>query len=274
MKNIRCSVFAITVFFTIASCNTTKHSINKAFRGMNKTERNLADSILLNALDHEALYTLMDTLKPMSSVQFYRLPLLSNNEVQKDSAYQVLNTLQNIANKLSVADWQFVLQPFERNDSIYKNVELYVIRKSKLQKTISQQHSFYKSIGIAANAHPATVLAITEYEQKYNRWRSYGYLFGYPDYAVDFFVQAGKSQDSTKEFVKRHFFAIPVYAGETGHFTYAMPKDYMPTKIDSLIYNKAMATLGNYKKLRKKYSSVSNVNTTKLLKKLNKIYVD
>lgn len=237
---------------------------------MSKTEKVLADSILLTALDHEALYTLIDTLKPISSVQFYRLPLLSNNEVQKDSAYKVLNTLQNIANKLSVADWQFVLHPFERSDSIYKNVELYVIRKNKLQQILTKQLTFYQSIGIAPNALPATVLAITEYEQKYNRWRSYGYLFGYPDYAVDFFVAAGKSQDSTKEFVKRDFFQIPVYSANSGHFTYAIPKGHQPSMVDSTIYYKAVTTLNKYKASRSQFQNGNTVSAIKLLKKIYK----
>jgi hypothetical protein len=234
---------------------------------MTKAEKVIADSLLLTALDHEAIYTLIDTLKPMSSVQFYRLPLLSNNNLQKDSAYQVLATLQNIANKLSVADLQFVLQPFERSDSIYKNIELYIFRKSKLQQKIAQQTTFYKTLGITSTALPATVLAITEYEQKYNRWRSYGYLFGYPEYAVNFFVNAGKSQDSTKQFVPRDFFAIPVYAAPTGHFTYAIPKGYKPNAIDSSIYNNATITLTKYKSLRVKYTSNNKTNVLKLLKK-------
>lgn len=268
MKSIKYNVFAVAIFFTIASCNTTKHSINKAFRSVSKTEKNLADSILLTALDHEALYPLIDTLKPMSSVQFYRLPLLSNNEVQKDSAYKVLNTLQNIANKLSVADWQFILQPFERSDSIYKSLELYVIRKSKLQQLLTKQLTFYQSIGITPNALPATVLAITEYELKYNRWRSYGYLFGYPDYAVDFFVAAGKGQDSTKEFVKRDFFQIPVYAGDSGHFTYAIPKGHLPGKADSTIYYLAAATLEKYKVTRSQYQDGNKRNLVNFFKQL------
>jgi hypothetical protein len=168
MKHTRLILFVATIIFTIVACNTTNHSFNKAFRSMTNAEKVIADSLILNALDHEAIYTLIDTLKPMSSIQFYRLPLLSNNTVQKDSAYQVLATLQNI--------------------------ELYVFRKSKLQQKIEEQTTFYKTLGITSGASPATVLAITEYEQKYNRWRSYGYLFGYPEYAVDFFVNAGKSK--------------------------------------------------------------------------------
>jgi hypothetical protein len=270
MKHTRLILFVATIIFTIAACNTTNHSFNKAFRSMTNAEKVIADSLILNALDHEAIYTLIDTLKPMSSIQFYRLPLLSNNTVQKDSAYQVLATLQNIANKLSVADWQFVLQPFERGDSIYKNIELYVFRKSKLQQKIEEQTTFYKTLGITSGASPATVLAITEYEQKYNRWRSYGYLFGYPEYAVDFFVNAGKSQDSTKQFVTRDFFAIPVFASTTGHFTYATPKSYKPNVLDSSLYYNAILSLAKYKRLRVKYVNDNKTNVFKLLKKCAK----
>lgn len=221
---------------------------------MNQEEKPIADSILRYALDHEALYTLADTLKPMSSIKMYRLPLLSVNPMQVDSASRALAKLQHVANKLSQSDFQFIVNPFERADSIYKNIELYVVRKTKMATTIAQHASFYNSLGITYNTQPATVLAITEYEGKYNRWRSYGYLFGYPDHAVDFFVAAGKEQDSTKQFVQRTFFHIPVFAGTSGYFTYAVPKEYKTGEVDSVIYRKAMQTLENYKTLRRKYT--------------------
>ena len=135
---------------------------------------------------------------------------------------------------------------------------------------ITTHTDFFGKWGITATANPATVLAITEYEHKYDRWRSYGYLFGYPDYAVDFFVDAGKSQDSTKEFVKRDFFAIPVYAGDKGHFTYAIPKGYQTNETDSLIYNKAFQTLLNYKKTRSAYYSETRRSPIKLWARLVK----
>jgi hypothetical protein len=232
-------------------------------------DKAVVDSLLLTALDHEALYTLADTLKPMSSIKMYRLPLLSTNTIQRDSALQVLQQVQYIANTLCNRHFQFIVNPFERADSIYKNVELYVIRTTTLKKKIEQQYSFYTKLGITANTRPATVLAITEYEQKYTRWRSYGYLFGYPNYAVDFFVEAGNSQDSTKEFVERDFFSIPVYAEKKGHFTYAMPKDHQPTIIDSALYNKAIITLEKYKKVRKKYTTESGTKGLKIFQKLN-----
>jgi hypothetical protein len=248
----------------LASCATPQFLIRKQYKQLNVEEKVIADSLLLTGLDNEALYTLADTLKPMSSVKMYRLPLLSTNAIQKDSALQALRQLQYIANKLSNHQFQFILNPFERADSIYKNVELYVIRNKTLQKKIAQYQHFYGNLGITPNTNPATVLAITEYEQKYTRWRSYGYLFGYPDYAVDFFVEAGKSQDSTKNFVKRDFFQIPVYSGATGHFTYAIPKGYQPTTLDSSLYFTAQKTLQQYIITRKKFTTTKGTKANKL----------
>ncbi len=261
------TIIILVFFFT--ACSTTKQGIKKVYRQMSSSEKKLADSLMLTALDNEAMYTLLDTLKPMSSVKMFRLPLLSINETQKDSAINTLNEIQSIVNKMSVGDFLFVLNPFERLDSIYRNVEIYVFRKSRLQNLLTSQSKFYNAWGIASSANPATVLAITEHQNKYDRWRSYGYLFGYPNYAVDFFVEAGKSQDSTKEFVKRDFFHIPVHSSTTGHFTYAIPKGNVPTMEDSMLYKKAIITLGKYKNIRKKYTHNGQTKAFKLFQKLN-----
>lgn len=248
----------------LAGCHTTKVALRKAYRRLPPTERQMADSLLLTALDNEALYTLLDTLKPMSSVQFYQLPLQSPRMQERDSAREKTKQLQRIVNTLSVGDYQFLLQPFDRTDSIYRNIEIYAVRKSALEKRISRQFGFYSKWGITPDAHPATILAVTEYENKYDRWRSYGYLFGYPEYAVDFFVQAGMRQDSTGDFVQRDFFQIPVYSAPTGHFTYAIPKGHQPSSIDSSLHTQANRTLIKYRALRQKYSKAQGIQSVRL----------
>ncbi len=238
---------------------------------MSIVEKQTADSLLAYGLDHEALYTLLDTLKPVSSIKFYRLPLLSTLPGQRDSALNVLQNVQRVATGLSRGDFEFLVIPFERQDSIYKNIELYVVRKSRLKSMIHNHRNFYARLGISEETPPATVLTITEYENKYDRWRSYGYLFGYPDYAVDFFVEAGKVQDSTSQFVKRDFFQVPVFAAEKGYFTYAMPQGHTPGATDSLIHQQAAGMLLDYKRIRPKYRADSGLKATKLwYKKLNK----
>lgn len=249
------AAFVILLVIILPGCGAGKTTFQKSYRRLDQAEKLLADSLLKYALDHEALYTLCDTLKPVSSIMLYRLPLFSPNPAQRDSATNVLAGLQRIANQLSFGDCQFLLNPFERPDGIYKNIELYVIRKNRLQSRIREQRDFYHRLGLSEYSLPATVLAITEYENKYDRWKSYGYLFGYPAHAVDFFVEAGKRQDSTGQFVARDFFQVPVYADLSGYFTYAVPKGYQPVETDSAIYHKATITLNKYRAVREKYFS-------------------
>ncbi|MCY1541622.1 hypothetical protein D9M68_773230 [compost metagenome] len=168
---------------------------------------------------------------------------------------------------MSNREVEFIVNPYKMTDSIYKNIQLYSVRKSRLKSMIRQHKDFYGRLGITENTAAETVLSITEYESKFDRWRSYGYLFGYPDYAVDFFVEAGKSEDTTKQFVKRDFFAIPVYVRETGYFTYAMPKGHIPGAVDSLIYHKAGRTLSAYKVKRQKYFKSSGFKAVNLWQK-------
>ncbi|WP_126973408.1 hypothetical protein [Gynurincola endophyticus] len=258
-------IISVSVICFLTACVTPKQQLKKSYSRLSKEERVLADSVILYALDHEALYTLADTLKPMSSVRFYQLPLAGN---KTDDKINTFYQLQKVSNALSRADFEFVFNPYKYSDTIHKNMEMYVFRKSRLKNMITQQQAFYLPLGINPDALPATVLAITEYGNKYERWQSYGYLFGYPDHAVDFFVQAGKQQDTTTEFVERSFFAIPVQAGETGYFTYAIPKGAVPSQQDSTIYLNAQQTLHKYKELRSKVLIKKNRSPFKLWMKM------
>lgn len=242
-------ITSLLIVYFLTGCITPKQELKKSYSRLTKEEKILADSVILYALDHEALYTLADTLKPMSSVRFYQLPLLNNHTADNTGTFY---QLQKVSNALSKGGFEFVFNPYKYSDSLYKNMELYVFKKSTLSKMIARHQDFYLLLGINPYALPATILAVTEYGNKYERWQSYGYLFGYPDDAVDFFVQAGKEQDMTAEFVERSFFAIPVQAGETGYFTYAIPKGAVPAQQDSTIYRSAQQTLNKYKELRSK----------------------
>lgn len=261
------NLFVLLLVFLSAACSTVRYETGRSYKKLSADEKTLADTLLAYGLDHEALYTLMDTLKPVSSLKMYRFPLLSASVSQKDSSLITLQQLQKIARNMSNREVEFVVNPYERVDSIYKNIQLYAVRKSRLRSVIRQHKDFYAGLGITEDSPAETVLSVTEYESAYDRWRSYGYLFGYPDYAVDFFVEAGKSEDSTQQFVKRDFFAIPVYARETGYFTYAMPKGHTPGAVDSLIYHKAGLTLSAYKARKQKYLKSSGFKAVRMWQK-------
>lgn len=226
-------------------------------------EAALTDSLLAYALDHEAIYTLLDTLKPISSVKSMRYKIatdsndlqMASGHITGDSALKKLKAYQRICKELSHSDWQFVAVPFASVYDEYRYIEIYVVRKSQFRKLLGEKEAFFGQWGFTTESNPATVLPVVEYEKKYNRFRAYGYLFGYPDYAVDFFVNASvlADKDTSIRLVPRDFFAIPVFAGEEGYFTYAMPKKHEPTSIDSSLYKKAVYTLDRYKSRRANY---------------------
>lgn len=222
----------------------------------------LADSLLATALDHEAIYSILDTLKPMSSI-FSVHYKLSDGKMQADSLHvgspaarmDTVMLYQRLCHALSNSRVVLVAVPFREAYDGEKTVELYAVNLLKLKSRISEYSSFFNALGITQETDPVQVITIIENAAKYERWRGYGYLFGYPAYAVDFFVDAGKSQDSTGKFVTRDFFQIPVHAAAQGHFTYAIPKGYQTGPVDSALYHRAVQTLNRYREIRGRYAS-------------------
>jgi hypothetical protein len=264
----------ITLPFVLLSCAGTR-----SFTGADMTgQRSLADSMLADALDHEGLYALIDTIKPMSSIKYLSYPIAKDSTVEaldhqvvKEHKYlDSVALYQQICEKLSNDKVRFVMIPFQQSYKGLRSMEIYAVNLYKFKTKLKEHAAFFGQFGITPDTDPAQVITLIEYEHKADRWRGYGYLFGYPSYAVDFFVMAGLQQENGGEFVKRDFFQIPVYAGKQGYFTYAMPKGYQPGAVDSLLYNTASATLERYKKLRGRYVSEKGLNAIKLWKKASK----
>lgn len=276
-KNYNLSSFfyllCISLLFT--GCSLSRPT--SQYRKLTHEDKRLIDTLLLSALDHEALYTLLDTLKPISSVKMVRYPIAPDSMRKPGMVAKVKNPMHLdsldkyylLSNVLSGPKVEFTMIPFKASDKENKNIQLYAVRKSTLQNLIAEQADFFGQFGITKYTPAQTVINIIEGAQAYDRWRGYGYLFGYPNHAVDFFVEAGISQDSTGKFVERQFFHMPVFAGNSGHFTYALPKDYAPVDVDSAIYHKANNKLAEYKLNREKWVGRQKLKTVKILRKMD-----
>lgn len=244
---------------------TASCQVSRPLTELHHSERSLADSMLAYALDHEAIYTLLDTIKPISSVKFLALPVAKPasagdgdyDVTHSDSLPELVQKYSRICAVLSKGDHQFVMVPFAQREGHMRFIEIYVVRKSKFASLMAQHASFFGQWGFTPDSDPATVIPVIEYESRHDRNRGYGLLFGYPLYAVDFFVSANQlaEKDTSIKLVPRNFFAIPVYAGDKGYFTYAMPKDHKPSGIDSSIYRAAVKTLGKYAARRPRYDA-------------------
>jgi hypothetical protein len=222
----------------------------------------LADSLLTLGFENEALYTLIADLKPMSTICDISLPLARTDSAgvhaaidpsQKQAHLDKLTRWQTVLDALETADVGFMIHPFRQAYDGKRVMQISAYRRSRMRQLIADNQAFFGQWGFVPGSDPELVIHTIEYENAADRWRGYGYLFGYPRYAVDFFVEAGQSQAKTKQFVKRDFFQIPVASGKAGHFTYAMPKGQKPSEIDSTLYRQASAVLTRYQQLRPRY---------------------
>lgn len=223
----------------------------------------LRDSILQEGLDGEALYTLMGDVKPMSSVVSFSFPIgngdsstqLDEKVLPVDSLRYLarINQIQQAVSLIDLPDLKFVLVPYRSAYSKTRILQLSVVRISKLDSLLEAKSQFFGQYGFAPGADPAVVLSVNEYEKKYERLRGYGYLFGYPDYAVDFFVSAFRESDTTGKHVSRKFFHIPTFERAEGNFVYAYPVDYTPGLQDSVLHQRSETILKRYKLLRGNY---------------------
>lgn len=270
----------IAVLLLVGACKSLEISNPTNEVKLSNEEKRLADSVLTLALDNEALYTIVEPIKPISTVMNFSMPIARPDSVpigvREASApsladLQRLQQLQTVLNRLQIGDVQFLLIPFKRADKGKRYFEVVAVNTALLQKVIARDQTFWAQWGFVPNANPAVVLTTIEFEERLDRYRGYGYLFGYPEHAITFFVEAARSEESNKQFVKRDFFQIPVFSSETGHFTYAIPKGYRPTEIDSALYRKATATLQRYKATRPKFiSQDGRLRATELLQELLK----
>jgi hypothetical protein len=274
---MRKALLPIIFLLVLVSCSATRNIGTNAktqlwdLSQLSTEELKMANELLTYGLEHEALYTLLDTLKPISSLGYaLSFPLAKNSEMkdgdkavvslEADSSKMALDELKkwnNVLEALSTEDLKFLLVPFKQTRKGKRNLQILVCRTDKMNSLISSKAHFFGQWGFTANSNLATVLTTIEFESRNDRYRAYGYLFGYPEHAVDFFVSASISEEETGEFVNRNFFSIPVAKGESGHFTYAIPKDYIPDQRDSSIYFQAIHTLNKYNMIKSQYTTES-----------------
>ncbi len=269
------SILLIVVFVGCSS-QRVKPSTNIIF---NSYEQYFIDSVLQVGLENEALFTLLGDLKPMSSLVTFNYPI-ANNDSTKNSSSKILDraihgkyldrlqTVVNAINKSNIPDLQLILIPYQTPQKKSRILQLSVVRKSSLDSLLKAKEEFFGQFGLVPGTDPNVVVSTIECSDRFERWRGYGYLFGYPDYVVDFFVNAFLETESTGKFVERSAFRIPTYSmPEAGNFVYTYPKGHTPTaEVDSVIYHKGVRILDNYKTMRNKYlNSDSTVQSYKLL---------
>lgn len=218
------------------------------FERLPVTLRPKAEALLLQMMDSEALFTLIGSMKPMSSgFERYRLNIETPDITALDEARQILAQFR-------CGEFYFAeVLPFHRLDKTTRHFEAALFNRVAVRRTIEQHASFFYPLGITPHTDPFAVSLIMEHNPTSARDRGLGYLFGYPDYAVDFFVAGSESYKKDQQLVPRRFINLPVFSSPTGRFVYAVPKDHVDNAEDTQLREKAERILKAYRERREKY---------------------
>ena len=242
-------VLACTIVLQpLAGCVSNQQSAVDAWRpppGYTTVDR---FELIRDAADHEALFTLAGGLKPMSNgiwQESFELENLGLVELRL-----VRRALSHLRNDVWYAD----VQVFENANDGERRAQAFVVHRDALARMIERHETFWSPRGITPCTHPAEIVAIVDRMPRADRWRGYGYLFGYPDDAVDFFVEAGVAAAGDGREMgpgkDREFMQIATHAARTGRFTYAVPVDHVASPTDRALKKKAGLILAAYEERR------------------------
>ena len=199
-----------------------------------------ADEMLLKALDSEALYTIASDIKPMSSgFVSMQIKVAAPDAADAEVVRQIL------------AAWRCgdrVIARLHHFSAVYdgaRPLEGVVFNTRALRDMIGRRGAFFAPYGVTPSADPTEALLAVEYDQTSARLRGYGYLFGYPDHAVDFFARAADDEKATKQFTARDFVSLPTFTGER-RFVYAVAKDHVRNDEDRALSARVEAVYRDY----------------------------
>ncbi len=238
---------SLAVAIALGGCAAGPHGVTETNRASEVVTGIESSALLREAADHEALYTLAGGLKPMST-GFWR-----GSFVVEEPDLEDLRNIRAALAPLRNDIWYADVQVFDNIHDGERSVHAFVVHRGAMARMIKRYEPFWSPWGVTPCTHPSEVVAVVDRMPKADRWRGYGYLFGYPADAVDFFVEAGLAAEDGREVgpgEDRRFIQIPTYAAETGRFTYAVPLDHVPSAADRELAAEADRILAAYRERR------------------------
>lgn len=225
-----------------------------------------ARDLLLTALDGEALYTIAADIKPMSSGFYSTQVTVSGPDLgEAEEVRQVLQAW-TCGGELAASLHHFAAVYDGR-----RPLEGVVFNLHTVRRTFAAKAGFFAGYGISPSAEPLEALMAVEYDATSARLRGYGYFFGYPDYAIDFFVAAADEQKASGTFVARDFRSLPTARGER-RFVYATPKEHQENEADRTLNAAVQGVFNDYMARRARH--ITNNDSSNVLRLVREWFDD
>jgi hypothetical protein len=228
-------------------------------KGVTRKEYRKIKNIYTNLLDNVALYTMVGDIKPVScmSVKCYT----KYESVTRRNDKRVIkrtDELRQIVKKMNNEDLHFAIYNPQRaymikkedTSRVWRIPDLLIMNKCLVKKAIKDEKDFFESIDINEDSNMDSIAKKVFIDQTCDSLneKAQGLLFGYPKYAIDFFINADRG------YVKndRKPIKIPAY-DKKSDFVFVVPIGHQLSQEDSLIIDKASMVLEKYKTKRRKY---------------------
>lgn len=149
----------------------------------------LADRVLLEAGDGEALYTLANGLKPLSSGRSFTVQTAPTPGAAALDSLELLRRATRVLDCGDIGAFVHVFTAPSTNAAgeTRRAAEVVLYHRGRVAEVVRTQAAFFATLALTPSAEVREVLAAVENAPRDARWRGYGLLFGYPDKAVDFF---------------------------------------------------------------------------------------
>ena len=130
-----------------------------------------------------------------------------------------------------------------------------VFYRPALDAVLRRHAAFFAPLGLTPGSHPMEALTAIEWSDRGPRWRGQGYMYGYPDYAVDFFVESGEAEARGGAFVPRDPIRVPTFAAgvDRSNFVWTVAKGHEENDADRALKTRAALILAAYSARRDKY---------------------
>jgi len=220
-----------------------------------------ADSLALRLLDGEGLYTATGGIKPISDGFWHcRFPAAEATSPEVDHARQLLAGLP-LGNDFAAGVYVFST-PFQGK----RSASAYIAHMPSLKALVERRKDAFDPIGVTIATPAQTVMEKIDRAPRSARWRAFGLVFGYPDYAVEFFVASGEHQDESGQFVERDFLHLPTFTSSDGRFVYAVPKGHAERDEDRKLKAVTAPIFARYKTWREVYVGEGKAGGVSLLR--------
>jgi hypothetical protein len=219
------------------------------------------DELALRLLDHETLYTLGGGIKPIGDGFWH-----TSFPIQEASSPEVETVRRRLAQLPLPPEFQTGVLVFATPFEGKRIASAFLAHRPSLQALIQRRPDVFASLGIGPELEAQVVLEKIDRGPQAARWRAFGLVYGYPEYAIDFFVAAGESQAKDGKFVKRDFIQIPTFASEHGRFVYAVPSGHIERDEDRALKAAVKPILERYRFWRSIYVGDGRAGSLALLR--------